>query len=350
MLVGLVPGYATIGFWGAIILTLLRVIQGIGVGGEWGGSVLLALEWGHKGNRRGFLASWPQYGVPIGLFLADLALIVFGGNKSWFLTWGWRIPFLLSGILIIVGLYIRLRVMETPTFKRLAVENRLEKAPLVEVVRLQWPEVLKGWFVRMSEQAPFYIFTTFALAYGTKTLHFSNRFMLYGVMATCVIAFITYPLFGWLSDVVGRKPVYLAGIVGTAIWGFVYFGLLDSRIATVVFLTVAVSLIPHDAQYAPQAALISEQFTPRLRYSGAGLAYQLSSLTAGGPAPIIASLLLARFHTVYAIAAYILFCAIVSVIALIPMRDRTREDITEEYAEVGGYRFAPEMARRRVVE
>ena len=351
MAVGLVPGYAAIGIWGAILLTILRVIQGIGVGGEWGGSVLLALEWAGKRSdgrsNRGFLTSWPQFGVPVGLLLANLAILVFSAvSKSWFLAWGWRIPFLLSGILILIGLWIRLGVMETPVFKSLLERERLAEQPLVEVMGRQWREVILSATVRMAEQAPFYIFTAFILEYGTRVLKYDKNLLLFGIMASAVVAFFTYPLFGALSDRFGRKPVYIGGAVATGIWGFLYFGLLDLRIAALAFVVVAVSCIPHDAEYGPQAALISESFEPRLRYSGASIGYQLASIIAGGPAPLIAAWLLVQFRSPYAIAVYIALCAVISVVSALLMRDRAHEDIHEEAYATGPHL---EAARRPAV-
>ena len=195
-LVALVPGYSSIGIWGAIILTLLRFVQGVGVGGEWGGSVLLSMEWARSNQHRGFLAAWPQFGVPAGLFLANLAVLAFSqmsGNS--FLGWGWRIPFLLSAVLVVIGLWVRLAVLETPVFRRLAAENKIEKAPTIEVVRRQPKEILLSALVRMAEQAPFYIFTAFVFAYGTKTLGMSRDLLVTAVMTAAVVSFFSVPLF-----------------------------------------------------------------------------------------------------------------------------------------------------------
>ncbi|MEO9188962.1 MAG: MFS transporter, partial [Acetobacteraceae bacterium] len=174
-LVGIVPGYDSIGVWGAVILTILRFVQGVGVGGEWGGSVLLSMEWARTNKHRGFVASWPQFGVPAGLFLANLAVLVFSAiSGPEFVTWGWRIPFLISIVLVGVGLWIRLGILETPTFRRLVAEDRLEKAPVAEVFRRQPKEIFLSAFARMGEQAPFYIFTAFVFAYGAGVLKVSR--------------------------------------------------------------------------------------------------------------------------------------------------------------------------------
>ncbi len=333
-LVAIVPGYDQVGIWGAVILSALRFIQGIGVGGEWGGSVLLSMEWGNQG-RRGFVASWPQFGVPAGLLLANLAVLVFsllsGGS---FLAWGWRIPFVLSLILVAVGLWIRLGILETPAFQRLVQERRVERQPVVEVIKRHPKEILLSAFVRMSEQAPFYIFTAFIFAYGTGTLGFSRDFLLAPVLVASALGFIMIPLFGHLSDKFGRRPVYMLGAALTGIFGFVYFGVLDTRSAVPAFILIAISLIPHDMQYGPQAAMIAESFPSRLRYSGSSIGYQLASIIAGGPAPLIATALFGAYHTPYAIAIYVAACAVVSLVAAALMRERAKTNIEVEYGEV----------------
>jgi MFS family permease len=341
-LIGFVPSYATIGIWGAILLVILRFIQGVGVGGEWGGSVLLSMEWGHKG-KRGFIASWPQFGVPVGLFLANGALLVMSniaGAKG-FANWGWRVPFYFSIVLVAVGLYVRLRVFETPLFQRLVETNRIEPTPVLEVIRRNWKEILQSAFLRLSEQAPFYIFTAYVFTYGTTVLKQQRNFILYAVLAASVLSFFSIPAFGYLSDRIGRKRVYMAGVAVMGIWGFIYFGLLDTKIAVLMFLAIFLSLIPHDMQYGPQAALIAESFTGRLRYSGASLGYQLASVIAGGPAPLIATTLLVgpkflgigAYKTSLAIAIYILACAVISFIAVSMVKDRSKQDISVEYDE-----------------
>jgi MFS family permease len=331
-LIAFVPGYDQIGIWGAVILTLLRMLQGIGVGGEWGGSVLIAMEWSRGHGSRGLVASWPQFGVPSGLFLSNLAIL---GFSAWmgadFATWGWRIPFFLSFILIGIGLWIRLGILETPVFQQLLDDKKIEKAPMLEVIKRQPREILLSAFVRMSEQAPFYIFTAFVFAYGTGTLHMSRDLILTAVLAASCVSFVTIPLAGHISDKIGRRKMYLIGAAVTGVFGFLYFGMLDTAIPWAVFIAIVLSLIPHDMQYGPQAALIAEAFTPRLRYSGASMGYQLASIIAGGPAPLIATALFAAYHTGYAISIYIAGCAVISLIAASMMPDYTGKDITAEY-------------------
>jgi MFS family permease len=331
-LVAFVPTYASIGIWGAVILTVLRALQGIGVGGEWGGSVLLAMEWARTHGQRGLVASWPQFGVPCGLLLSTAAVIVFSAwSGDQFLIWGWRIPFALSIVLVGIGLWIRLGILETPVFQKLLDEGKIEKAPILEVIKKQPREIILSALLRMSEQAPFYIFTAFVFSYTVGTLKMSRDFILAAVMVAACVSFITIPLSGHISDRIGRRKMYLIGVVVMGLYGFLYFGMLGSLIPWAIFIAIVVSLIPHDIQYGPQAALIAESFTPRLRYSGASLGYQLASLIAGGPAPIIATALFAAYHTGYAVAIYIAVCAVISLVAAALMPDYTGKDISAEY-------------------
>ena len=331
--VGFVPGYAQIGIWGAVILTLLRLIQGIGVGGEWGGAVLLSMEWARTSAHRGFIASWPQWGGPAGLFLANLAVLAFSAiSGDQFLDWGWRVPFWLSIIMVGIGLYIRLGILETPIFSRLMTENRIERVPVIEVIKRQPKEIILTALARMAEQAPFYIFTAFVFTYGTMVLPGSRDLLLTALLTATILSFVVVPLSGHLSDRIGRKRMYLIGAVTMGVWGFVYFALLNTAVPGWIFLAIVPSLVPHDMMWGPQAALIAECFTPRLRYSGFSLGFHLSSITAGGPAPLIATALLAATGSGYVIALYILFCAGVSIATTAFLPDRTNRDISQELA------------------
>jgi len=330
--VALVPTYESIGIWGAVLLTVLRFIQGVGVGGEWGGSVLMSMEWARSNHSRGLVASWPQFGVPCGLFLANLAVLAFSHmSGEQFLAWGWRVPFLLSLLLVGVGLYIRLGIFETPVFAKLLAERKVERTPILEVIKRHPKEILLSAFARVGEQAPFYIFTAFIFSYGTSALHVSRDFLLIAVLTASLLSFFSIPFFGHLSDRIGRKKVYMMGAVATGLFGFVYFGLLNTGSMVAIFLAIVLSLIPHDMMYGPQAALIAERFTGRLRYSGSSLGYQLASVIAGGPAPLIAAWLFGIYHSSYAIAGYIAICALISLIATALMTDYTGKDIAGEY-------------------
>ncbi|MBL8643893.1 MAG: MHS family MFS transporter [Rhodospirillaceae bacterium] len=331
-LVALVPTYETIGIWGAVLLTILRFIQGIGVGGEWGGSVLLAMEWARTNNHRGYIAAWPQFGVPAGLFLANAAVLGFSAlSGDAFLDWGWRVPFLLSIFLIAVGLYIRLGILETPTFAKLVVEKKVERQPLLEAIRKHPKEIVLSALLRMGEQAPFYVFTAFVFSYGTTSLGVSRDFLLTAVLVAAMVSFVTIPLSGHLSDRIGRKKMYMIGAALMGVFAFVYFGMLDTKDPTLIFIAIILSLIPHDMMYGPQAALIAEAFTGRVRYSGSSLGYQLASLIAGGPAPLIAAALFAYFGAGIAIAFYVAACAVCSLIATALIKDYTGKDIHHDY-------------------
>jgi metabolite-proton symporter len=331
-LVALVPTYEQIGVWGAVILTILRFVQGVGVGGEWGGSVLMSMEWARDNNTRGFIASWPQFGVPCGLFLANLAVLAFSQmSGEQFLTWGWRLPFFMSLILVVVGLYIRLGIMETPVFTKLVSERKIARTPILDVIRQQPKEIILSALARLAEQTPFYIFTAFVFAYGIGTLKVSRDFLLVAVLTASVVSFVSIPLFGHISDRIGRKTMYMLGAVTVGVFGFVYFAMLETGSLVLIFAAIVLSLIPHDMMYGPQAALIAESFTGKLRYSGASLGYQLASIIAGGPAPIIATWLFATYGTPFAIAGYILACAILTLIATAMMTEYAGKDIEGDY-------------------
>jgi MFS family permease len=330
--VAFVPTYSSIGIWGAIILTALRALQGIGVGGEWGGSVLLAMEWSRTRGQRGLVASWPQFGVPCGLLLSTVAVAIFSAiSGDQFITWGWRLPFALSIVLVGVGLWIRLGILETPVFQKLLDEDKVEKAPIIEVIRKQPKQIILSALLRMSEQAPFYIFTAFVFAYAVGTLKMDRNFILIAVMVAACVEFVTIPLAGHISDRIGRRNMFLIGAAVTGLFGFLYFGMIDTAIPSAVFIAIVLSLIPHGMQYGPEAALIAESFTPRLRYSGSSLGYQLASLIAGGPSPLIATALFAAYHSGYAIAIFIAGCAVISLVAASFMPDYTGKDISAEY-------------------
>jgi metabolite-proton symporter len=327
--IGCMPTYATIGFWAPTLLVVLRIMQGIGVGGEWGGSVTLSMEWGNQ-RRRGFIASWPQVGVPIGLLLSTgmVSLCTHVMSTSAFESWGWRIPFLVSIVLIGIGLWVRLGVLESPMFAREVESKRVERQPIIEVIKRNPREIILSALLRMSEQMPFYIFTVFVLEYGSSDLGFSKGFLTNCVAAAAAVSLFSVPFFGHLSDRIGRKRMYIIGAVLTGLWAIPYFGLLNTSTGLLVFAAIVISLIPHDMQYGPQAALIAETFDTRLRYSGAGIGYQLASVFAGGPAPLIAAWLAPK--SIWLVGAYIALMAVVTLIALAMLPDRTHADLSLE--------------------
>ncbi|MGN7200504.1 MFS transporter [Arthrobacter sp. SAFR-044] len=318
VLIGCLPTYQSIGVAAPVLLVLLRIIQGIGVGGEWGGSVLLSMEWGDQ-NRRGLSASWPQIGVPLGLVLSTgvVRITTAATGTDGFAAYGWRIPFILSIILIGVGLFVRLRVIESPEFDEVRKSNKVVRAPIIEVIKRQPKEILLSALVRTSEQAPFYLFITFVITYATKQLKLDSNSILDDTLIAAALGLISVPLFGRLSDRFGRRRVYGTGIVLTALFAFPYFGLLNTRDSLWVGVAVVVSLILHDIQYGPQAALIAESFDTDIRYTGAGLGYQLASVIAGGPAPLIAAALLATYGNSTSISLYIILCCVIAMAALI---------------------------------
>ena len=342
-LIGVMPTYSSIGAWAPVLLIVLRICQGVGVGGEWGGSVLMSMEW-HRGNRRGFIASWPQAGVPIGLALSILAVrIASGATGDSFTTSGWRWPFLASALLILVGLFIRLRVLETPQFAKLLETNDVAKAPVPEVVRRHWPEIVLSALVRMAEQAPFYVFTTYVLTYGTDHLGLQRNFLLNAVLAAAIVSLFTTPFFGFVSDLIGRRTMYIIGTLAVVVFAFPYIGLLNTGTAALVVLAIILSVVVHDMMYGPQAAFIAETFPTRLRYSGASLGYQAASIIAGGPAPLLAAWLLHTFGTGYAISGYLLLCGVISTFAAAMLAKRfTTGNVAQETYQQAGTRPAVE--------
>jgi MFS family permease len=262
-----------------------------------------------------------------------LAVLVFSAiSGDGFLSWGWRVPFFAGILMVGVGLYIRLGILETPTFSRLLAENRIERAPVFEVIKRQPKSIILVALAKMGEMAPAYVYGAFVLTYGTTVLGSSRDLLLSALLASAAMSFFTIPIAGYLSDRIGRKRTYLIGSVATGVFGFIYFALLNTGMPIWIFIAIVLSFVPLSLMYGPQAALIAECFTPRLRYSGASIGYQLCSVIAGGPAPLIATALLAAFGSGYVIAVYILFCAIVSVIATVLLPDYTNRDISEEYA------------------
>ncbi|MBU7597150.1 MHS family MFS transporter [Streptomyces sp. P38-E01] len=335
--IGLLPTHAAIGSAAPMLLTLLRLVQGFAIGGEWGGAVLLVSEHGDA-RRRGFWASWPQTGAPAGQLLATgvLAAMTALLTEDAFLSWGWRVPFLLSGVLVLVGLWIRVSVDESPVFKealrqaelRRAGEEKAEQLPLLAVLRHHWRDVLVAMGARMAENISYYIITAFILVYVTNQLDMSQQTALNAVLIASAVHFAVIPGWGALSDRIGRKPVYLFGTFGIGLWIFPFFALLDSREFPLMVLAVIVGLILHGAMYAPQAAFFSEMFATRMRYSGASIGAQFSSVAAGAPAPMIATALLADFESSTPIALYVIAAAVLTAVALGFARETRHQDLS----------------------
>src|ERR1700751_4510127 len=325
-LVGVLPGAAAIGVAAPILLVVLRVLQGLAVGGEWSGSVLLSMEWGRQ-RRRGLMASWPQIGVPIGLLLGTGAMTAIAlSAESAFKAWAWRIPFLGSLVLVAIGLWVRLKVMETPLFSRLAEKRALAKIPVAEGIRRHPKEIVLSALLRMSEQAPFYLYTAFALTYIKENLHKTQGVGLAAVTVAAALELFLIPTFGQLSDRLGRKRVYGTGAVLMAVVAFPFFLLLNTTAVGLIILGMALIAVPHAMQYGPQASYIAENFPTGLAYAGSGLGYQAASLIAGGPAPLLATWMLASFGW-QAISVYIIACVVLTLIAVAFLPDRSKADL-----------------------
>ncbi len=333
--IGLLPSHAQVGVLAPVLLTVLRCVQGFALGGEWGGAVLIVSEHGHP-KHRGFWASWPQAGAPAGQLIANglLAfLAVFQSDES-FLAWGWRIPFLLSAVLVIVGLWVRLQVEESPIFRQAteradarAAAGVIDKMPVLLVLRTYPREILTAMGARMAENVSYYIFTIVITTYVTTQLDLGKSFALNAVLIAAAIHFVTIPMWGALSDRIGRKPVYLFGAVGVGVWGFVFIALLNTKSFPLAVIGVIVGLLFHGAMYGPQSAFFSELFGTKVRYSGVSIGYQLASILAGGLAPIIAVKLLKSYGSGTPIAIYVAICAAISVVAVVSYRETKDRDL-----------------------
>ncbi|MEV4321504.1 MFS transporter [Microbispora rosea] len=329
-LIGCLPTYAALGAGAPLLLTLLRLVQGFALGGEWGGAVLLVSEHGDPRNR-GFWASWPQAGAPGGNLIATgvLALLAAVQSEEAFLAWGWRIAFLLSGVLVLIGLWIRLTVTESPVFQQaLERQEPAPQAPIIGVLRHHWRDVLVAMGARMAENVSYYVITAFVLVYGTTTAGLPKGTVLNAVLIGSAIHFVTIPLWGALSDRIGRRPVYLLGAAAVGLWAFAFFPLIDTKNFALVTVAVTVGLVLHGAMYGPQAAFFSELFATRMRYSGVSIGYQLASIAAGGVAPLIAVALLDAYGSSVPISVYVVAAAILTIIAVIASRETRDRDLS----------------------
>jgi metabolite-proton symporter len=326
-LIGLLPTYEQIGPWAAVGLVLLRVAQGFGVGGEWGGAVLMAVEHAPPGTR-GYYGSWPQIGVPAGLVISTGVFAVFSRlPEEQFLSWGWRVPFLLSALLVIVGLMIRVRILETPAFTKVKEASREAHQPIIEVLKTYPKQVLLAMGARFGENGAFYIYSVFVLTYATQHVKMPQQVVLTAMLIGAGLELIAIPFFGAMSDRFGRRPVYLFGAIATALWAYPMFRLLDTASPPLVWLALIVAFVfSHAAMYGPQAAFFSELFGTRVRYSGASLGAQLAAVLAGGTSPFIATLLLANYGT-NALSLYLIFMAAVTIVAVLLASETHRDHI-----------------------
>lgn len=332
VLMGFLPTYDQIGVIAPILLILLRLIQGIGLGGEWGGALLLAVEYAPK-EKRGLFGSIPQMGVTVGLLLGTLALSLMTLlPEAAFMSWGWRVPFILSAFLVIFGLWIRKGIEETPSFKKVQEKGEVAKIPFIETMRTHWKEVLIAVGAKVVETAPFYIFGTFIVSYATSQLGFSRTATLNAVTIATIVTTILIPIMGRLSDKVGRKKLYVGGTILMMLYAFPYFWLLHQ--GSVALLIVA-TILGLGIIWAPITAVLgtmfSEIFKSNVRYTGITLGYQIGAAVAGGTAPLVATALLATFNDSYVpVALYIILTAAISLIAVATVRDRKNEALDHD--------------------
>ncbi len=326
--IGLLPTHAQAGVAAPLLLVALRIVQGFGVGGEWGGAVLMVVEHADK-SRRGLFASWVQAGVPVGMLLATgvFSLVAWLTGPA-FLTWGWRVPFLLGILLTGIGYFIRLRVLESPVFEQAKSERPAPKLPILEVLRTHPRNVLLAMGARLAENAFFYIFTVWVLSYATKQLGMDQSTLLNGVLLGSAAQLAAIPFFGSLSDRLGRRPVYLGGALFLLAMAFPFFWLVDMRSTGLAWLAIVIGMVGHAAMYGPQAAFFSELFGTRTRYTGASLGYQLAAPFAGGLAPIIASALLGwAGGNPWLVALYLIAMAVVTIVCVLLAAETNRRDL-----------------------
>jgi len=329
-LIGLLPTYNQIGIWAPALLIVLRIAQGFAVGGEWGGAVLMAVEHSPKG-RRGFYGSWPQVGVPVGLLLSTgVFSLISNLPEETLFSWGWRVGFLLSILLVGVGLYIRLAMTEPPAFAEVKQAGAESKMPVIDALRQHPRNVVLAMGARIAENGAFYLYTVFILTYATQPhIGFSRSSVLNAIALTAVIEIFAIPTYGWLSDSLGRRPVYLFGAIFTGLFAFPFFWLVETSKVSLMTLAVAVALVGgHAAMYGPQASFFSELFGTRVRYSGASLGYQLASVIAGGLSPLIATGLLKRTGVSWPIALFVVGMAAVTTVSVFLAAETAHGEIT----------------------
>ncbi|MGZ8725279.1 MAG: MFS transporter [Aeromicrobium sp.] len=344
--IGLLPTYASIGIAAPLLLLACRLLQGFAVGGEWGGAVLMAAEHGDP-EHRGFWASWPQAGVPLGNLLATGVLFILAAVQSdaTFEAWGWRIPFLLSAVLVFIGLWVRMTLEESPVFEEAKTEiadkgETSTHMPLFEVIKNYPKEVLIAMGMRMAENISYYIFTIVVLAYAKEYLEVSTDPILKMLLIAAAFQFFLIPALGALSDRIGRRPMYMTGAIGVGVWSFFFFGLIDTMEPGKVLLAIVVGLFFHSLMYAPQAAFFSELFGTSVRYTGASVGYQLASIFAGALAPIIALQLLGSVEdkNTTAVAIYVSIASVISVVAVLFAKETAKTSLRHDRVVPGAHK------------
>ncbi|MBN6185427.1 MHS family MFS transporter [Aneurinibacillus sp. BA2021] len=330
LIIGLLPTYTSAGVWAPVLLVLMRLIQGIGVGGEWGGSVLLSMEWGTK-KRQALMGSWPQMGVSAGMLLASIMISLFMYiSGDGFFTWGWRIPFIFSIVLLIVGYVIRVKIPETPSFRKVQEEKSVARMPVMEVFKSHPRAILLAALVRLSENGPFYVYTVFIINFGMEMFKMDKSFFVNANMAGSVVMVFAIPFFGYLSDRIGIRRMYLIGVATTFAWAFAYVGLISTGIPAALFLATVLSMVPHSMQVGPQGAMLAHCFPSRLRYSGLSLGTQFGAIIAGGFAPLICTYLWHELGSAYAVSLYIATAAVITFCATLLLRNETESVLENE--------------------
>ena len=329
-LIGLLPTYATAGIASPILLVMLRFVQGVALGGEWAGAVLISVEHGAQ-HQRGRNASWTQVGPSVGTLLATggIAAITYLVSPDEFLSWGWRIPFLASVVLVWFGLWIRRGVAETPMFTELEERGAKAETPIGDVLRRYWRRLLIAGGVRVGSDVLYALVVVFMLTYVTTVLNLSRTLALAAIMVGSLCNALLIVFFGDLSDRVGRRPVYAAGALLGMLWAFVFFVLLESRRPTLIVSAVVVGLVIHSAMFGPQAAFVTEQFPTRVRYAGCSLAYTLAGIAGGGFAPLIFASLFSVYRTSTAISLYVVATLCVTGVALLMARETATSPLEE---------------------
>jgi MFS transporter, MHS family, shikimate and dehydroshikimate transport protein len=317
--VGILPTYHTLGIWAAVLLTACRLIQGFGLGGEWGGAVLMAVEHAPD-HRKGFFGSWPQLGAPLGLVLGTLVFSIFSGTMSeaQFIAWGWRLPFLFSIVLVIVGLWIRFTIAESPEFQKIKDAKQEVRIPVIDAILTHPKSILLAMGARFAENGFFYVYATFVLAYATQALGMHKQDILTGVLIAAFIETFTIPAFGALSDAIGRRPVYIFGAIFSALMSFPLFMLLGTRSPQLGWIAIVLGLaVGHAAMYGPQASFFAELFGTKVRYSGVSLGYNLASIFAGALSPIIATYLMTTYKPqTWPISVYMIILALITLVSV----------------------------------